>query len=116
MTIQATSTLGKKGRENCDSPRQSGIVNQINDDGYLYRARAKADLGDNRGSIADLNKAIAINPQSVSAYNNRGHVKFEMGDNQGAIDYNKAIVIDPQFKKAYLNVDWSSVQESRSNF
>ena len=102
---QALPSLGKKGREQT----VIRLVNQAlsirsSDDGYLYRARAKADLGDNRGSIADLNKAIAINPQSVSAYNNRGHVKFEMGDNQGAIpDYNKAIAIDPQFKKAYLN-------------
>ena len=102
---QAFPSLGKKGREQT----VIRLVNQAlsirsSDDGYFYRAFAKADLGDNRGSIADLNKAIAINPQSVSAYNNRGHVKFEMGDNQGAIpDYNKAIAIDPQFKKAYLN-------------
>ena len=43
-------------------------------------------------------------PSYTKAYNNRGVVKDELKDYQGAIsDYNEAIRIDPNHTKAYYN-------------
>ena len=64
---------------------------------------AKYDL-EIKGAIEDFNKAIEINPQYAEAFNNRGIVKYNLGDKQGAIkDYNKAIEINPQYADAFNN-------------
>ena len=40
-----------------------------------------------------------INPKNDFAYNNRGNVKFDLGDYQGVIaDYSQAIAINPRQK------------------
>ncbi|MEG3854128.1 tetratricopeptide repeat protein, partial [Microcoleus sp. Z1_C4] len=59
---------------------------------YYNRGNVRDELGDKEGAIADLNKAIELQPDLAQAYNNRGKVRSELGDKQGAIaDYNKAI-------------------------
>ena len=72
--------------------------------GYFYRAYAKDDLKDYQGVIADLGKAIVINPQHTTAYYNRGIAKRKLKNYQGAIaDYTKVIEINPQYVNAYYN-------------
>ena len=62
------------------------------------------NLGDKQGSIADLNKAIRLNPNYTLAYYSRGLAKYALGDQQGAIaDYNEAIHINPNYAVAYNN-------------
>jgi tetratricopeptide (TPR) repeat protein len=47
-------------------------------------------------TVADYSRAISIDPTNVAAYNNRGSIKYELGDKKGAIsDYSQAILIDP---------------------
>jgi len=102
---QAKALLGKKGREQ-EVIRLADKVLAISQSAvaYFYRARAKWELGNNQGSKADYNQAIAINPRYAAAYNNRGTVKWDLGDKQGAIaDYNQAIAIDPRGADAYGN-------------
>jgi tetratricopeptide (TPR) repeat protein len=54
--------------------------------------------------IADYSEAIRIRPGYVDAYNNRGVVRKEKGDYDGAIaDYNEAIRLDPLHVSAYNN-------------
>ena len=68
------------------------------------RGNAKSRIGDHAGAIADLDWAIAINPQDADAYCNRGNVKNKMGDYTGAItDIDRAIAINPKTAKAYSN-------------
>jgi tetratricopeptide (TPR) repeat protein len=46
--------------------------------------------------IDDYNPAIKINPNDANAYYNRGIVRYELGDKQGAIDdYIQGIKINP---------------------
>ncbi len=60
--------------------------------------------GDNDRAIADHAKAIEIDPELASAYNNRGIAYRAKGDNDSAIaDHTKAIEIDPEFISAYYN-------------
>jgi len=48
--------------------------------------------------------AISYNSNSALAYNNRGHIKFNKKDYDGAVeDYNKAIAISPTFSEAFNN-------------
>ena len=52
-----------------------------------------------------MTKAIEINPQSFSAYYDRGIFKDDLEDYQGAIaDYTKAIEIDPDDHSVYTIV------------
>ena len=47
---------------------------------------------------------IAINPNDDTAYNNRGHSKYELKDYKGAIlDFTTAISINPNNDSAYNN-------------
>lgn len=59
-------------------------------DGYKY-------VKDLAGALTDYNKAIKLNPNDASTYNNRGYLKqFDLNDLAGAMtDYNKAIELDP---------------------
>jgi tetratricopeptide (TPR) repeat protein len=55
------------------------------------RGSAKLKLEDYRGAIADLSKAIEINPNYIGAYYGRGGAKYFLGDKNGAcLDWSKA--------------------------
>jgi tetratricopeptide (TPR) repeat protein len=55
-------------------------------------------------SIADLNKAIDINPVYAEAYNNRGYAYKSKGLFDLAIsDFNRALEINPRYADAYNN-------------
>lgn len=101
---------------------------------YKNRAEARSFLGDNQGAVEDYTQAIKINPQyadvsknpniaryiaknqpgfnqtipinsqDANAYKNRGNVRADIGDYQGAIaDYTQAIQINPHLADVYYN-------------
>ena len=56
-------------------------------------------------AIADLNKALEINPKSALAYCNLGWTYEAMGDEREAIaHYRKALEIDPSLEAARDNL------------
>jgi Tfp pilus assembly protein PilF len=86
----------------------------LNDNGELVAIHGRADeqeVGEKSQSkvvtgigITDYNQAIKIDPNFVLAYINRGNVRYQLGDKQGAIaDYNQAIKINPNFALGYTN-------------
>ena len=73
---------------------------------YFDIAYDKAENGDYYGAIADLNKAIELDPNDAKAYYNRGLSKGNLKDYYGAIsDFNKSIELDPR-SIAYYNRGW----------
>ena len=58
---------------------------------WFDRGAAKNGLRDYMGAIADLNKAIELDPEDNEAYFYRGKAKLELGDKNGAcLDWSKA--------------------------
>lgn len=71
---------------------------------YSRLAKQKYEKGDYRGALAELNRAIQLDPNNAKARNSRGAVKIRTKDYQGAlIDLNRAIQLDPNSAKAYTN-------------
>lgn len=73
-------------------------------DVYCNRGHAYLNNGDYESAIADLTKALQLNPECIEAYYNRGVAYNENGDFESAIaDYTQAIRLDPEDSEAYFN-------------
>jgi tetratricopeptide (TPR) repeat protein len=84
-------------------------------DSRAYSGRDLAALHVNRGvelkrkgaldaALADYDRAIALHPGDLFAYNNRANVRREKGNLEGAIaDYTAAIRLDADYAAAYTN-------------
>jgi tetratricopeptide (TPR) repeat protein len=74
-------------------------------DDYFALAAQKYLKQDYRGSIADLNRAIQLNPNYAKAYIGRGNLKLlKLNDPQGSLaDFNRALELDPRYANAYNN-------------
>ncbi|MEH1931676.1 tetratricopeptide repeat protein [Nostoc sp.] len=65
----------------------------------LYSEHKKLDL-----ALADINRAIAINPQYAPAYDIRATLySWQKKSDLALADYTKAIAINPQYADAYIN-------------
>jgi tetratricopeptide (TPR) repeat protein len=73
-------------------------------DDLIASAIQKESKGDYQGMVADMDRAIAIEPQRGVLYFNRGVAKNGLKDIKGAIsDYGRAISLDPNDAGAYKN-------------
>ena len=83
---------------------------------YFDSGYSKDELQEYQGAIADFSKAIELDPNYSSAYNNRGISKYNLQDYQGAIaDYSKAIELDPNDSDAYYNRGLSKLKLNQKN-
>ena len=68
-------------------------------------------------ALAELDKAIELDPNLAEAYNNRGRAYSELGQYEQALtEYNKAIRLNPNNAVAYYNRGgctsiWSSISK-----
>ncbi|OBQ29234.1 MAG: hypothetical protein AN483_11745 [Aphanizomenon flos-aquae MDT14a] len=70
---------------------------------YNQKFGVLSDLKKYKEAAAAINKAIELSPRAAF-YNNRGNVRNDLGDKQGAIDdYTLAIKINPNYALAYYN-------------
>lgn len=69
---------------------------------WFKSAATKSANKDYHGAIADLNKAIELNPNDLDAYLKRGSAKVCLENFQAALaDFNKAIELNPDFAVSY---------------
>lgn len=101
QTAQSATSINPfttSAANNSTTPERS----QLTDLDWFDQGLYKQKKGDNQGAIEDYTKAIQLNPNNATAYNNRGFVRLSLGDNRGAIaDYTKAIQLDPDDVTAY---------------
>jgi tetratricopeptide (TPR) repeat protein len=73
-------------------------------DDLIASAFSKESKSDYRGVLADMNRAIAIDPNKARLYYSRGIAKSELDDSQGSLaDFNRAIQLSPNDALAYNN-------------
>jgi tetratricopeptide (TPR) repeat protein len=103
-TVLVTKSNSKSSRD------RASLIAQKNS--QLAKAQEYGKLGlqkmltrDFKGALADLDRAIQLDPNYAKAYNTRGTVKaLGFKDYQGAaIDINRALQIDPKLAAAYTS-------------
>jgi tetratricopeptide (TPR) repeat protein len=71
---------------------------------YLYRAKVYERLNQPASEAADLNNAVALEPNNPISYNNRGIYHLKRADRDAALsDFNRAIELNPKIPLAYRN-------------
>jgi lipoprotein NlpI len=71
---------------------------------FTHRGRARLELGDREGAIADFNTALNLNPVSAMAYNERDRTYHKAGNNGKAIkEYSTALDLFPSYSAALRN-------------
>ena len=75
-----------------------------NAEAYARRGFVSLALEDTRGAMADLERALALDPDLALAYNYRGVAFAIMGDDGRAIlDLTRAVSLAPAMSEAYFN-------------
>ncbi|MDM3845745.1 MAG: tetratricopeptide repeat protein [Aphanizomenon gracile PMC638.10] len=107
--VPAWDNLSVVHRESNQLDKALAAINQAiqlqpnNPNLYNQKCVVLSNLKRYREAAAAINKAIELSPRAAF-YSNRGNVRNELGDKQGAIDdYNLAIKINPNFAQAYNN-------------
>jgi tetratricopeptide (TPR) repeat protein len=81
--------------------------------GYIYSKRG-SPLRDPQKALAAYNRYLATPSQNASAYGNRGDVRRELGDVDGALaDYSAALAINPDYVYALSNRGYLRYAEKR---
>ena len=63
---------------------------------YLNRAVAEHDQSQKEAALADLDRALDLDPDSTRAYNERGQIYLENGDTRKAIqEFSRSIQVTP---------------------
>lgn len=66
-------------------------------EGYVRRAKVRAEEGDDSGAIADLETAARLEPKRFDALAALGAIEEKMGNKKGALAaYRKSLAISPQ--------------------
>ena len=69
----------------------------------VRRAVTQAERGDDRGAIAELDRAIRLRPSHAEAIYLRGAAHDRLGDHTAALrDYDAALRFDPSLVPAYV--------------
>lgn len=72
--------------------------------GYLTRAQMYLELNDTTRAMADLNKAIEIDPYTAQSFSARGLLYFQQKEfNKALADLDESIRLDPYFSGNYIN-------------
>jgi tetratricopeptide (TPR) repeat protein len=102
------ATIYKKMGENEKALKQYDLLEAREDlvsyEVFLNRAIAQKMSGDALSALGDINKAIALKPQSATLYKVRGNIHILLNNYFESVnDYTKAIELNNEFAEAYFN-------------
>ena len=89
---------------------------------YVNRANLYWLAEQPREAMADVDKAMALNPGFALAFNMRGRLRADAGDLDGALaDFNRSIELEPRMMPAYsaraaVNLQAGRLQEAISDY
>jgi tetratricopeptide (TPR) repeat protein len=84
--------------------RPGGAAGDQSAESYHAAGRKFIQEGKWAEAIAELDKAIAVDPTLAQAFNARGFARFRLRNYAGAIaDFDRALVIHPRYANAYTN-------------
>jgi tetratricopeptide (TPR) repeat protein len=85
-----------------DQETMENLAIALNNRSSAYTRKGQSEL-----AIADLDRALQLNPNFALALNNRGNIYLKQGQNDRAMaDFDQAIVLDPQYAPAFNNRCW----------
>jgi lipoprotein NlpI len=74
------------------------------------RATAYSKSGDLERAIADLDEALALRPDSIDLYRQRGGYRLDKGESSGGLaDLSYALTLEPEFVPAYVDRAWAKL-------
>ena len=77
-----------------DQETMENLAIALNNRSSAYTRKGQSEL-----AIADLDRALQLNPNFALALNNRGNIYLKQGRNDRAMaDFDQAIVLDPQYR------------------
>jgi len=80
-------------------------MNNSEAEALFQRAMVKVRAGDFEGALADLNRAIELDPQDEMLYSNRGAARAQLGQYEEAMaDFNRALELYPRNVRVYCNI------------
>lgn len=83
---------------------QAISIAQITVEDWIWKAFEKADRGDFRGAISDLDRAIELNPNNARLYANRAGLYLMVDEFERAeADATRAIALSPYQALAFFN-------------
>jgi tetratricopeptide (TPR) repeat protein len=101
---ETTKGLKIPGRESRDA--KSHVVKALR----LHRQKSYNE------ALAELNKALEIEPRSAEAYYWRGRTHISLGRlDQGAEDFKAAVAFKPDYVEAYDILGWIAAKQDRAN-
>jgi tetratricopeptide (TPR) repeat protein len=90
------------GNANASGSSDPQTTPNDNGEAYFEQARIKIQKDDDQGALADMNRAIQINPNNADFYHFRARIKRRKNDDRGELaDLNRAIQINPNNADSY---------------
>ena len=82
---------------------------------YIYRGMAYYQLGEKEKALRDLESGVALLTDDAQANYQLGHLKYRLGDNEGALKVlDRALKLDPKLHPAL--VDRAEIYSSQGDF
>jgi tetratricopeptide (TPR) repeat protein len=102
ITVNTFTKLANSAGIGGYAPVTAAVIPKSPVDDLVASALANDKKGDYRGTLADMDRAIALAPQQASLYFIRGIAKSRLGDNQGALaDLDRLTQLKPNNARAY---------------
>lgn len=103
LPLKLTGLNSVKEMERSRNGTSNAEAQELFAQGFRKTYTADGSKRDYPGAVADLEKAVALDPEFAEAYRALGYAKFNMGFdvNAAMVNYQKAVELDPEYGEAH---------------